>query len=164
MPRLPPLAILLGAGGLIPFLVLGFASVMPDPSFRRLPLLIGYGAVILSFLGGVHQGFALLAPAPLPGASRPAGEWTRAERWRLLGAGGCSVVAWFALVLTCYLPPWVALVLLIGAFVTVPVLEQRAVLHGWMPKGYMWLRWALSAVVVLTLTAVLVLRLLGAGR
>jgi hypothetical protein len=164
MNRLPRLAILLGAGGLIPFLVLGFASVMPDPGMRRLPLLIGYGAVILSFLGGVHEGFAILAPAPLPGAPKPAGAWTRAESLRLWGASACAVAGWFALVITTYLSPALGLATLVAAFIALPVLEQRAVTHGWMPRSYMWLRWVLSVIVVLVLGAVLVLRLLGAGR
>jgi hypothetical protein len=152
MNRLPRLAILLGAGGLIPFLVLGFA------------LLIGYGAVILSFLGGVHEGFAILAPAPLPGATKPTGEWTRAESLRLWGASACAVVGWLALVITSYLSPALGLATLIAAFIALPVLEQRAVTRGWMPRPYMWLRWVLSVIVVLVLCTVLVLRLLGAGR
>jgi hypothetical protein len=162
MNRLPRLAILLGAGGLIPFLVLGFASVMPDPSMHRLPLLIGYGAVILSFLGGVHEGFAILAPAPLPGAAKPPGEWARAESLRLWGASACSIVGWLSLVMAAYLPPTVALATLIAAFIALTVLEQRAASHGWVSRPYMWLRWVLSVIVVLVLCAVLVLRLLGA--
>ena len=161
MSRLPRLAILLGVAGLIPFLVVGFASVMPDPSGRRLLLLIGYGAVILSFLGGVHEGFAILAPSPLPGARLPPGDWLRAERVRLLGAGACSVLGWFSLVFAVYLPPAFGLAALIAGFVALVLVEQRAQRHGWMPSGYMWLRWGLSVVVILVLTAVLVLRLLG---
>jgi hypothetical protein len=163
MPRLPRLAILLGIAGLAPFLLLGFASVMPDPSGHRLPLLIGYGAVILSFLGGVHEGFAILAPGPLPGVSRASGDWALAEQRRLLGASACALIAWLALILTAYLPPAVPLALLIVAFIALPVLEQRAALHGWVPRGYMWLRWGLSAIVAAVLIAVLVLRLLGAA-
>jgi hypothetical protein len=164
MPRLPRLAILLGILGLIPFLALGFGAVMPDPNGHRLPLLIAYGAVILSYLGGVHEGFALLAPGPLPGAPLAAGDWSRAERLRLLGGSACALAGWLALAADAYLPAWTALVLLIASFIALSILEQRATAHGWVPRGYMWLRWSLTAVVVAVLIAVLVLRLLSAGR
>jgi hypothetical protein len=163
MNRLPRLAILTGAAGLIPLLALGFAAVLPNPSPRAVLLLIGYGAVILSFLGGVHEGFAILASGPLPNAARPAGDWTAAEHRRILGASACSLIAWLALAASLYLPPAVPLALLIAAFTALPVIEQRATAHGWVSRPYMWLRWVLSVIVVTTLAAVLVMRLLGSA-
>lgn len=160
MNRLPPLVIVLGIVGLLPFAALGFGAIMPDPHMHRLPLLIGYGAVILSFLGGVHEGFAILAPSPLPNPARPSGDWKRAERIRLLGASACALVAWFALLLLATLPPWTALLSLIAAYIALPIIEQRATTHGWVPRSYMWLRWSLSLIVALILAAVLVLRFL----
>ena len=58
---MPLLAIVLGVAGLIPFIVCGLGAVSVDAvsSARMMTALIGYGAVILSFLGGVHWGFAL---------------------------------------------------------------------------------------------------------
>ena len=159
MPRLPRLAIVLGLLGLIPFAALGIGAVLPDPGGHRLPLLIGYGAVILSFLGGVHEGFAILAPAPLPSATRPAGDWAEAERFRLVGASACAALGWFALVIAAVLPAWIALATLIAGFTGLTLVEQRAVRHGWMPTQYMWLRWGLSTAVVLILAAVIVLRI-----
>jgi hypothetical protein len=163
MNRLPRLAILTGAAGLIPFLALGFAAVLPNPSHRYVLLLIGYGAVILSFLGGVHEGFAILAPGPLPGAKYPAGDWQAAAHRRILGASACALAAWLALAAALTLSPAAALALLIAGFIALPVLEQRAAAHGWMPRGYLWLRWVLSVIVTLTLAAVLVMRLLGSA-
>jgi hypothetical protein len=163
MHRLPRMAILTGAAGLLPFLALGLLSVLPNPDHRPVLLLVGYGAVILSFLGGVHQGFAILAPGPLPDAPRPAGDWTAAEHRRVQGASLCALVAWLAVAAALYLTPVVALALLIAAFTALAVLEQRATAHGWMPRHYMWLRWVLSVIVVVTLAAVLVMRLLGSA-
>ncbi len=60
--RIPPAALLLGLAGLIPFMVCALviwtgASVplIDDPARAML----AYGALILSFLGGVRWGFAL---------------------------------------------------------------------------------------------------------
>ena len=62
MRTLPLLAILLGLGGLIPF-VAGTVAILFYPADVPVPRLVGgvvgYGAVILSFLGAVHWGLAL---------------------------------------------------------------------------------------------------------
>ena len=55
--RLPPLALLLGVGGLVPFLACGLGSVTAGgavPADRALLALVEYAAIILSFLGAVH--------------------------------------------------------------------------------------------------------------
>jgi hypothetical protein len=160
-----PLVLLLGLLGLIPFVVCAYlACAWRDPSEgRALIALIAYGAVILSFLGGVHEGFAILAPGPLPGAKYPAGDWQAAAHRRILGASACALAAWLALAAALTLSPAAALALLIAGFIALPVLEQRAAAHGWMPRGYLWLRWVLSVIVTLTLAAVLVMRLLGSA-
>ena len=73
---LPTLAVLLGLGGLVPFLGCGFFAVSAaDPAATGwLQALILYGAVILSFLGGVHWGLALSdarPDLPAPSADQP---------------------------------------------------------------------------------------------
>lgn len=63
----PKMALRLGFAGLIPFAALALAIVI----FRQNPFLqeiagkalLAYGAIILSFLGGVHWGRALFAPS-----------------------------------------------------------------------------------------------------
>jgi Protein of unknown function (DUF3429) len=60
--RIPPAALLLGLGGLIPFVACvsviwtGITLPLIDDPARAM---VAYGAVILSFLGGVRWGFAL---------------------------------------------------------------------------------------------------------
>ena len=72
---LPPFAVVLGVAGLIPFVAcaIGALALRGDDAERVTLALIGYGAVILAFLGGVHWGFALPTPdAPgLRQAQRP---------------------------------------------------------------------------------------------
>ncbi len=57
----PPLVSWLGYGGLIPFLALAIGLQASSQWADRLgPWLIGYGAVILSFVGALHWGFAMM--------------------------------------------------------------------------------------------------------
>lgn len=62
-PRvLPPYAAVLGYAGLVPFVACALAMLtVGEPRIRHVAehLLIGYGAVILAFLGGVHWGLVL---------------------------------------------------------------------------------------------------------
>jgi hypothetical protein len=64
---LPAYAALLGYGGLLPFVgcALGLL-LLPEAEMRDLAarVLVGYGAVILSFLGGVHWGLVLGKDSP----------------------------------------------------------------------------------------------------
>lgn len=95
----PTLARLLGYGGLIPFLASALGAWAVDGALADLALrsLLGYGAVILSFVGAVHWGAALArgdgAPA-LGSASRLA--WSVAPAlagWAALLAGGAPGLA-----------------------------------------------------------------------
>ncbi len=152
--RVPLLAILLGVFGLVPFLACGLMALSPDPvqSARMELALLAYGAVILSFLGGVHWGFALLTPASTP---------ARFERLRLVLGVLPALAGWIAVLLPRILAPWSGLLLLIAAFIATAVVEQQAERHGLMPRGYIWLRWALTIAVSAILITVFTLRLLG---
>ena len=64
---IPDVPLGLGLGGLVPFIALALALALQHPTLWGLaaaPALLGYGAVILSFLGGVHWGLGLRHPAP----------------------------------------------------------------------------------------------------
>ncbi len=157
--RLPALAILLGVAGLIPFLACGlFAVSVAGPLANTwLLALIFYGAVVLSFLGGVHWGLALAAPEPDP----TLGDAARHDRLRF-GLGVLpSLIGWAALLSTVLIAPELALAVLIAGFCAAVVTETRLARSELLPGGYLWLRWALSVVVVAVLVTVLVLRLLG---
>lgn len=149
---LPPFAIILGLAGLLPIIGCGLAAVSAsEPRAGQMLLaLIGYGAVTLSFLGGVHWGFALTEDPP------------RAERSRLVLGVLPALVGWLALLVPLVLPAEVGLAVLIAGFIGAVVIEAQARQRTLVPRGYMMLRWGLSIVVVALLTTVLVLRLLGA--
>jgi hypothetical protein len=125
---LPPSALVLGAAGLIPFLGLAAASAL---SFGwAAPALAAYGATILAFLGAVHWGLALRAPAAEQGAEIP----------RLVLGVLPSLVAWVALLL----PLRPGLLVLAASILATAALESRGTARGLVPVGYMRLRWALS--------------------
>jgi Na+/proline symporter len=151
-PRLPPLLIILGLAGLLPFLIFGLASVgfaaaRPQDA---LAALIGYGAVTLSFLGAVHWGLVLGEAAP------------KAERPRLLLGIVPALLGWLALLLPLVLPADSGLAVLIVGFIAAIVVEDQGRRRDLVPPAYVWLRWGLSVVVVAVLVTVLVLRLTGA--
>lgn len=57
----PLAALVLGAGGLAPFIGLALLSVLNPTSVALLHALVSYGAVILSFVGALHWGYAVRA-------------------------------------------------------------------------------------------------------
>jgi hypothetical protein len=146
---LPILATLLGVAGLLPFLGAGLAALGPQGD-RAMMALIAYGAVILSFLGGVHWGFALQDPSD------------RGQRPRLLLGVAPSLVGWVALLLAMAVEAEAGLALLVLGVLGATIVEARAQRAGLMPRGYMALRYGLSGIVILLLVLVLFLRLIHA--
>ncbi|MGH7104017.1 MAG: DUF3429 domain-containing protein [Acetobacteraceae bacterium] len=151
MTRLPWLATLLGLAGLLPFLACGFATVAQHAPWG-LPALVGYGAVILGFIGAVHWGVALAPQTPGAGASPEVG------RARLLLGAIPALVGWVALLI----PSVAGLILLIAGYIAALVVEVAGHRRLLVPPGYMGLRWVLSIVVIAILVTVLVLHLIGA--
>jgi hypothetical protein len=144
---LPTIAMLLGIAGLIPFVAcsLGTLTSTPPDSDRMLLALIAYGAVILAFLGGVHWGFGLDAAATTP---------SDIQRARF-GLGVVpSLIGWVALLVAFIGFARTALVVLVAGYIATTVAEARASRLGYIPKGYMGLRWVLSAVVLVLLVSV----------
>ncbi len=156
---LPPLAIALGIAGLLPFILCSLGALMlsSDWADRSLLALLAYGAVILAFLGGVHWGFAL------EGEAEPANSMSRVQRSRF-GLGVVpSLIGWAALLVTFIGLPRTGLLVLAAGFIGTTVIEAQAARRGLVPHAYMWLRWGLSAVVVVCLTSVFLVRAFG-GR
>lgn len=151
---LPTIATLLGIAGLIPFVLcsLGALTLPGDDAGRALLALLAYAAVILAFLGGVHWGFGLD-----PTGSPPA----IVQRNRFLLGVAPSLIGWAGLLLAFYGLPQTGLLLVSAGFIGVTVMEARASRAGWMPKGYMGLRWILSSVVIVLLVSVWLVLTLG---
>jgi hypothetical protein len=151
---IPPITYLLGAAGLIPFIVCAMGALSAGAWHQRGELaLLAYGAVILAFLGGVHWGF-VLAPADAPAF---------AAQTRLALGIVPSLLGWAAVILATLGLAELGLALQILGFAATILVEHRWSSLGLVPPAYMRLRWALSVVVLMTLITVLSLRLIGAS-
>jgi hypothetical protein len=137
----PPAAKWLGALGALPFVVPALAGLFLDDPFRGNVsfALAVYGAVILSFLGGVHWGLTIAGFGP-------EGTVCRTSR-RLAYSVIPSLIGWGALLL----PRPVGLLVLAAAFAGVVLFDSRASRIGEAPAWYPMLRWPLSVVVVASL-------------
>jgi hypothetical protein len=133
----PSSALWLGGLGAVPFL--GLAAAIPFLAGAQqafaMQALVGYGATILSFLGGVHWGMAIQTRHD----ALPATLWAR-----LILSVIPSLAAWSAL-LAGGRPGLVILAASIAAMLWVDFQAARA---GHAPAWYLKLRIPLTAVVV----------------
>ncbi len=146
---IPGPALWLGVAGLLPFWLPLLMLSTPDESgapSRALLIQMGYGAVILSFLGGIRWGAALKLPrGPL-----------QATLFVL------SVIPSLAGFVALLLPATVGLVLLIGGFLLQGVWDVQSAQRGELPPWYATLRAMLTTGAVLALIAAIVVRAAGA--
>lgn len=128
---IPRPAAWLGFGGLIPFAGLT-AGLLLDPAHaaRWTFALIAYGAVILSFVGALHWGFATLWQ------SHSTGYRGRLMTWSVVPALG----AWIALVV----PPQAGLGLLCALFVAHHLSDLYLARNREVPAWYLRLRTPLT--------------------
>ena len=133
---MPMVASWLGAAGLLPFLAL---AVLPHTHFEQmLPewALGGYGAVILSFLGGILWGTSMKCGG------------TSSETSHLLIVGVvASLVGWGALLL----PQSIGLVVLAHGFLSLLGCDCIRYRAKRIPSWYFKLRVSLTSLVVATL-------------
>lgn len=129
----------LGFGGLIPFIILSIGCTLVHPDW--LPILvagqISYAVAILSFLGGVHWGAAVLCTG------------LTSERTKLALLWGVTP-SLFA-VLSAQLAPGLGLVFMTVAFVAAYLVDKRLYVWYAMPDWFLILRFRLTCVVVLSL-------------
>lgn len=139
--RIPPAALGLGLAGLIPFaagaLLLWMPEVAPMIGDR---LIVGYGAIILTFLGGIRWGTAI---GPYDG-QRQSFEFT------------ASVLGSLAGLAALFLPAIPAMTLLIAGFLTQALWDITSVEAGRLPRWFGKLRMLLTGGAVLSLVMSLV--------
>ena len=146
----------LGYAGALPFLALGLLVLWPEfvgPEFIRFQIsstmrfseasiafaLLSYGAIILSFLGGLHWGRAVTIPSD---------QQIISMRIALLWSVSLSLIAWFALILqVMFLPMRYAASLLIAGFAAALIADLKL-----LEKGY-WPAWMRALRLYLSLTA-----------
>ncbi|HSG90890.1 MAG TPA: DUF3429 domain-containing protein [Pseudomonadales bacterium] len=128
---------LLGVAGLLPFVATSLGLWLRDDD-RFLQVGVLYGAVILSFMGGVQWGFALH------------GRDSEGAVGRLLWSVVPSLMAWAAVLAE---DPLVATLGLAGGLFLTWLYEQRPLLRRSLPDWYRGLRHLLTAVAVLCMLA-----------
>lgn len=130
---IPPIVSYLGYGGLLPFVVL-VAGVWVDANHSSIWLdaLMSYGAVILSFVGALHWGFAMSQ------SDMPVQQRTQSFVWSVVPA----LLAWIALLMT---PRYASLLLVVG-FLTHFWQDMRLVQLVNLPVWYLPLRLRLTLV------------------
>jgi hypothetical protein len=139
-PR-PALVAWLGYGGLLPFLGTALVCWL-EPHHRSIwtEMLLGYGAVILSFVGALHWGFAMVHPAI---AGRP---MNGMYAWSVMP----SLLGWLALLAH----PEVGASLLIAGFLAQYWQDRRLARVLPLPAWYLPLRLQLTVVACLSLATV----------
>ncbi len=137
----PEPAALLAAAGLLPFVVGAIGGFLPGETGAWLRgALLGYAAVILSFMGGVHWGLAMAAARP---------------SFLRYGASVVPALLGWAGLLTGGRPGFV---ILAASFASLLAYDLGAVRSGEAPAWYPRLRWPLT----LGICACLALALLAA--
>jgi len=128
--EVPRAALLLGAGGVLPFLAAALGVLFADHLYPfSLLALITYGAVILSFLGGIRWGLAIAGMVPRAALARA-----------LIVSVVPALLGWAALLLSLrqgYL-------LLVVAFVVALLDDVAATRRGEAPPWYPKLRLPLT--------------------
>ncbi|MEP3231798.1 MAG: DUF3429 domain-containing protein [Hyphomicrobiales bacterium] len=134
--NIPKAALILGLAGVLPFVVFGLLAItlggeIVTPKLAD-TLLIGYGAVILSFTAGVRWGLALTVPNE------------NDQALQLTVSTVPSIIAWAA----CFMPFAYGLPLLAFTHAALAVWDIRGMYNGRGPIWYGKLRMILAIIVV----------------
>lgn len=136
--KAPRLVAWLAYGGLIPFIAFTAASLIgTHRSGVGQHMLLNYGAVILSFVGALHWGFAMSALAMSERKRNVCFAWSVVP----------ALLAWLAL----SIDPVAGSALMAAGFALHYLQDWRLVRHAGLPAWYLPMRLRLSVVAVLSL-------------
>ena len=134
---------LLGFAGLIPFFLMMAGTWLADPSWLNdfVRGQLAYGIVILSFLGGVHWGAAMMCR-----------DLSLADtKLALLWGVTPSLIAWSATLFGGF-----GFAVLMAGFIAALQVDKQLFARYRMPPWLMGLRWRLTVAVVLMLAATVI--------
>ena len=125
--RIPPTPLILGLGGLLPFIALAAGAWLLPPPDSGLSARYAayYGAVILSFVGALHWAFAMLLPLD---------EFDRGRVY------GWSIAPALAACLALMLPTRAGLLLMAIMFLAHYAMDRRVARLARLPAWYLRLR------------------------
>lgn len=137
------LARVLTFAGALPFIA-GVVAVAVAPAVATAPIwqaVLSYGAVIASFVSGIHWGLFLYRDGALP-------------LNLFMSSNVCALVAWTALLVP---PLWLALTLLIAVFAALFAIDHMLWRAGAHATWFYQLRATITAIVVAALVVLLLL-------
>lgn len=140
--RIPTLSLIFGFGPMLPFLValLGIWLAPPPWPMVALTLVLVWGALILSFVGGVRRGFGF------------------GQAKAMTGIEIATMIPYVVLAgLGLLLPPFYGLLVLAAGFALAAVLDTLAALRGNAPGFFAKLRPMQFPIAVICLIAIAVL-------
>lgn len=138
---IPLFALLLGLGGLIPFVALAIASIVdPIRTAVWVASVMSYGAIILSFVGALHWAFAMTASELTDRRRRATYAWSVAP----------ALIGWAAILV---LPFWatVSAIMLVAGFWLHYLQDRRLARLINIPGWYLPLRFILTCVATISL-------------
>lgn len=147
LKSIPASALWLGGTGALPFISLSFATLFTAGDLQAIyaNALMLYGAIILSFLGGIHWGLAMAAEGAVNVA--------QVSPLRLGISVAPSLVGWGAVLLSNAIA---SAIILSAGFVVMLIIDVQAAKHIQVPSWYPKLRWPLTVIVVFSLLMPLV--------
>jgi len=138
-PSLPRLATMLAYSGTLPFIATAVIALHPIGSLDARVIALGYGAVIASFLCGIHWAVALFFAG-------------RAPHNLLLTSNAVALLVWAALLIP---PQALTLVLLAICFLYLLVIDRRLRNVDVLPEWFWQVRLRATGIVVLCLTTMI---------
>ena len=141
--QIPRSVSLLGWAGVLPFAGLSTILLLDWPGSKGTfePMLIAYGAIILSFMGGIHWGIAM---------ARAAGKDIPIQSWHLVLSVLPALIGWTAT----FFDTVYALAVLAVGFVALLIVDMNWASGNCAPVWYGKLRLQLTSTVLLCLGAV----------
>lgn len=136
MRKMPRPAFFLGAMGAFPLTTLASMIVtgLQVPGVDTTFALLVYSAIVLSLMGGVHWGLAMVM------AADPDTQWGTRREWRTYGASLVpAFFAWLALLLPTKVGGWVMAVTFVGLL----AYDFWCIRLGEAPAWFWQLRWPL---------------------
>lgn len=134
-------SILMYAGSL-PFIILAFIIIFKIeiilPRSIWVSLFIGYGAIILSFLGGIHWGFAISQQSTF-------------SNYLLISSNLIALLAWGSLYLH---KLWIVLILFLFGYSIQLMIDLRLYRVGLIPASFLKLRKIITCIVLGTFVLV----------
>ena len=133
MNKAPLTALILGWGGVIPFIGAAMAKIFGGPITGIYALSLGtlYAGVIITFIGAIHWGAAVQNPKP----------------WRLIW----SILPALAVVPVLFIAPALRIPFLIAGLMLCWAVDFRVTKEGVWPEWYMKLRHGLTGTAVISL-------------